>query len=290
MRVALLEDGSPGFIAHGGQLSAKGIYTALSGAMAQDQRLETIANNLANASTTGFKKDGLTFHEYVTANEKYPDSITVPRIAATVESFYDMQGGDRSYVDTKGTYSDLSQGALKNTGNSLDVAIEGKGFFEVSTPSGVQLTRNGAFKIDADGKLVTAEGYPVLKSGGNGGDATGRGIQLSGHNVTVGFSGEVFDGDAQVGKLSIVNVDQKDALQKVGNSLYTLKPNYNQTPHTTEDVKIHQGFLEMSNVNIVEEMTQMIQASRTFEATRNAIKAFDQMDEKLVNVVPKVTP
>jgi flagellar basal-body rod protein FlgF len=268
-------------------MSAKGIYSALSGAMAQNQRLETIANNLANANTTGFKKDMQTFSEYVTANEKPPEVLTVPRIPATIESFYDMQGGDRSYVDTAGTYSDHSQGALKNTEAPLDFAIEGKGFFEVATPSGVKLTRNGAFKIDSEGRLVNSEGFQVLKSGT--GDPAQRGIQLSGKNVTVGYGGEVFDGDNQVGKLSVVTVDNNDALQKVGSSLYGIKPNFNMTAKPADEFKMHQGFLEMSNVNIVNEMTDMIEASRTFESSRNAIKAFDQMDEKLVNVVPKTT-
>ncbi len=269
-------------------MSAKGIYSALSGAMAQSQRLETISNNLANASTTGFKKDTQTFSEYVTANEKMPDSITVPRITASVESFYDMQGGDRAYTDSAGTYSDFSQGALKNTEGNLDFALEGKGFFEVLTPDGVKLTRGGALKVDSESHLVTADGFLVLK-GGSGADPAQRAIQVSGKNLTVGFGGEIFDGENSVGKLSVVDVENRDALQKVGNSMYSLKPNYAATTKPAEEFKVHQGFLEMSNVNIVDEMTNMIQASRTFEANRNAIKAFDQMDEKLVNVVPKTT-
>ncbi len=271
----------------GGDVSAKGIYSALSGAMAQNQRLETISNNLANANTTGFKKDTQTFSEYVTANEKFPDSITVPRITASVESFYDMQGGDKSYVDSAGTFSDFSQGALKNTEAPLDLAVEGKGFFEVMTPAGVRLSRAGAFKMDNEGRLVNSDGNQVLKAGT--GDPAQRTIQLSGKNITVGYGGEIFDGETSVGKISIVDVENRDALQKVGNSLYSLKPNIATNVKPAEEFKIHQGFLEMSNVNIVDEMTNMIQASRTFEATRNAIKAFDQMDEKLVNVVPKTT-
>lgn len=267
-------------------MSAKGIYSALSGAIAQNQRLETISNNLANANTTAFKKDKQAFHEYVTANEKPPQVMTVPRITASVESFYDMQGGDRAYVDARGTYSDFSQGALKNTGGALDVAIEGSGLFEVLTPGGIRLTRNGAFKMDGDGRLVTNEGFPILKEGAN--DPAQRVIQLTGKNITVGFSGELYDGDEQVGKISVVEVDNKDVLQKQGSSLFALKPNYEATPRPANDFKLHQGFMEMSNVNIVEEMTDMIQASRVFEATQGAVKAYDQMDDKLVNIVPKV--
>lgn len=270
----------------GGQyMSAKGIYSALSGAMAQNQRLETISNNLANANTTAFKKDKQTFHEYVTANEKPPQVMTIPRITATVESFYDHQGGDRAYVDARGTYSDFSQGALKNTGGPLDVAIEGGGFFEVMTSNGVRLTRNGSFKIDGEGRLVNNEGHLVLREGGE--DPAQRSIRVSGQNLTVGYSGEIYDGDNQVGKISVVDFENKDSLEKQGSSLYALKPNYEDTRRPASEFKLHQGFLEMSNVNVVDEMTEMIQASRVFEATQNAVKAYDQMDEKLVNVVPK---
>src|SRR5690606_19386922 len=147
--------------------------------------------------TTGFKKDKQTFHEFVTANEKMPDVITVPRIPASVESFYDMQGGDRAYVDARGTYTDFVQGALKNTGGPMDFALEGEGFFEVLSPNGVRLTRNGAFKMDGNGRLVTNDGYPVLRNGA-GGDPAQRVIQLNGRNLTVSYSGEVWDGEEQV--------------------------------------------------------------------------------------------
>jgi flagellar basal-body rod protein FlgF len=265
---------------------SKGIYASLSGAMAQSQRLETIANNIANTSTTGFKKDETTFSEYLTANEKPPDVMNVPRIPASTESFYDMQGGDIGYVNSSGTYSDFSQGALKNTGGNFDVAIEGDGFFEVGTPSGVRFTRNGSFKVDGEGRLTTNDGYPVLSEGQ--GDPAQRAIKVGGRNVTISFAGEVYDGQQLVGRLSVVNAPNKDALQKQGNSLFGLKPNYTAPMQAAQNVKIHQGFVEMSNINIVEEMTDMIQTTRTFEANQAAMKAHDQLDEKLMNVVPKL--
>jgi flagellar basal-body rod protein FlgF len=266
-------------------MSSKGIYTALSGAMAQNQRLETIANNIANANTTGFKKDEQVFREYLTANEKVPDVIQVPRIPASVESFYDMQGGDKAYAESVGTYSNQSQGALKNTGGNLDLALEGKGFFEVATPSGVRFTRSGSFKTDGEGRLVTSEGFPVLAEGT--GDPAARAIRVTSPNVTVSYSGEVYDAGQLAGKISVVNVNNPDALQKQGSSLYSMKAPYNAPVLKANDIKIHQGFVEMSNVNIVEEMTNMISASRSFEAAQSAMKAFDSMDDKLVNQVPR---
>lgn len=266
---------------------SKGIYSSLSGAMAQNQRLETIANNIANSNTIGFKKDTAVFSEYVTAYEKAPDVIQVPRVPASIENFYDMQGGDKGYVNSSGTYSDFSQGALKNTGNTFDLAIEGDGFFEVYTPQGVRYTRNGSFKVDGEGRLVTNEGHLVLGEGA-GADPAQRAIRVTGRNVTVSYAGEIYDGQNLVGRLSMVKFDNKDALQKQGSSLYSLKGPYNITPLAANDVKVHQGFVEMSNINIVEEMTDMIVATRAFEANQSAMKAHDQMDEKLMNEVPRI--
>lgn len=267
-------------------MSNKGIFTALSGAMAQSSRLDTIANNIANAGTSAFKKDRQVFQEYLTANEKNPDVIQVPRVPASTESFYDMQGGDRGYVDSSGTFTDFQQGALKPTGSNFDLALEGPGFFEVLTPQGVKMTRNGQFRLDGQGRLVTKEGHPVLSQGA-GQDPEQRIIQLNGRNLTVSNNGDIYDNGQFAGTLSTVMVADKDSLKKVGNSYYTLKPNYPQELLPAEQAKVQQGFVEGSNVNIVEEMTDMISASRVFESTQKAMKAFDQMNEKLVNEVPK---
>src|SRR5690606_11946683 len=152
--------------------------------------------------------------------------------------------------------------ALSNTSNPLDVALEGKGYLEVATPAGVRFTRNGHLKIDADGRLVTRDGHPVLGEG-NAQDPAQRSIRVSGtRNLTISHSGEVYDGDQLVGRLSIVEVSNTDALQKQGSSLYALKQPYNVQVFNATDVKVHQGFTELSNVNVVEEMTDMILATR----------------------------
>lgn len=276
---------------------SKGIFTAVSGAMAQNARLDTIANNLANVNTPAFKRDSQVFREYLSAYEKEPGTITVPRVPASIESFYDMQGGDKSYVDLHGTFTDFTQGNLKSTGNPLDVAIEGEGFFEVLTPEGVRLTRSGSFSIDGDGRLVTKQGYPVLRDGGLGQDPATREIRFNGSSVVISSAGEVFDGNQSVGRLSLLNVGNRDALQKTGQSLYAFRDN--QDPQLSvagtnaetgdgADVKLHQGFLEGSNINVVREMTDMIAATRVFESTQKAIQAYDQMAGKVVNEVPKL--
>lgn len=267
-------------------MSSKGIYSAVSGAMAQASRLDTIANNLANVNTTAFKKDRQVFSEYLSTYERPDDSMKVPRVVASIESFYDMQGGDNAYVNPAGTYTNFQQGGLKNTGSPLDVALEGKGFFEVMTPEGVKWTRNGAFQIDNSGRLVTKEGLPVLREGA--GDPSQRIISLTSRNVTVSQSGEVFDGGNNLGRLAVMEFQNMDDLQKTGSSNYALKPNATSIPVPSRETRVHQGAIETSNVNVVEEMTDMITANRVFEAAQHAVKAHDQMDDKLINQVGKV--
>jgi flagellar basal-body rod protein FlgG len=266
----------------------KGVYTALSGAMAQSTKLDTIANNLANVNTPAFKRDQQLFQEYLTANEKPPEVIQVPRDVAAIESFYNMQGGDKSYVDTRGTFTDYSQGGLKPTGNSLDVAIDGKGFFEIATPSGVRLSRAGNFTLDGNGQLVTKDGHPVLKAGGPGEDPAGRTFRFQGTGpVSIADNGDVLQGTENLGKLSLINVANPDCLQKMGSSLYGFKPNMAPEMTNIANPSVRQGFLETSNVNIVQEMTDMIATNRVFESTQKAISAYDQMADKVVNVVGK---
>jgi flagellar basal-body rod protein FlgF len=267
-------------------MSAKGIYAAVSGAMAQSSRLDTIANNLANVNTTGFKKDRQVFSEYLSAYEKAPDLINLPRIPASIESFYDMQGGDTAYVNPAGTYTSFEQGGLRSTGSSLDVAIEGKGFFEVATPQGLRFTRNGSFAIDSTGRLVTKEGNPVLREGQ--GDPAQRTIQISSRQISISNRGDIMDEGQIIGRLSMVDLANPDDLQKVGNSNYALKANATTSPVAAPEARVQQGFIESSNVNVVEEMTDMITANRVFEAAQQAIKSIDQIDDKLINQVGKV--
>ncbi len=268
---------------------SKGIFTAVSGAMAQSAKLDTVANNLANVNTPGFKRDAQLFREYLTSYEKEPGMNGLPRIPASIESFYDMQGGDKSFVDLAGTSTDFSQGAIKQTGNPFDLAIDGTGFFEVLTPAGPRLTRTGALTIDAEGTLVTKQGYPILRDGGLGQDPATRLIKIEGNrNITFSTVGELFENGESIGRLSVLNVNNLDALQKTGNGLFTFRENINPELTVATDVKVNQGFLEGSNVNLIKEMTDMITATRVFESTQKAIQAYDQMNEKVVNDVPKL--
>lgn len=267
---------------------SKGIFTAASGAIAQSERLETISNNLANVSTPGFKRDQQVFKEYLSSFEKEPTAITVPRIPASIESFYDLQGGDKSFVDTAGTSTDHSQGHIKATGSPLDLALEGEGYFEVGAPDGVKLTRAGNFSIDGSGRLVTKQGFPVLLEGPPGSPTAAREIRLGKANVRITDAGEVFDGENSLGKISVVGVGNKDALHKFGQNLFGFRENLNAQTTTIAVPQMKQGYLEQSNVNVVKEMTEMIGATRVFESTHRAIQAYDQMAQKLISEVPKL--
>jgi flagellar basal-body rod protein FlgF len=275
----------------GVMMSTKGIYSALSGAMAQSTKMDTIANNIANVNTTGFKRDSQVFSEYLTANEKPSDVIAVPRDVAAIESFYNMQGADKSFVDTKGTYTDYSQGSLKNTGNKLDVGIDGRGFFEVMTPAGVRFTRAGNFTLDGTGQLVTKDGFPVLKSSEPGADPASRIFQVTGQgDVSISDNGEVYEGNQALGKLSVIDTVDKDSLRKQGMSLYGFKPGTENQSAPVLNPSLRQGFVEISNVNIVQEMTDMIQTQRVFESTQKVISAYDSMADKVSNVIGKTNP
>jgi flagellar basal-body rod protein FlgF len=270
-------------------MSTKGIYTALSGSLAQALKIDTIANNIANVNTTGFKRDQQTFNEYLTAMEKQPEVIQVPRVPASIESFYDMNGGDKSFVNAAGTYTNFEQGSLKSTGGKLDVAIDGKGFFEVSTPSGVLLTRAGNFTVDGNGQLVTKDGHSVLLEGANELPADQRTVRLTGQGQAyISDAGEVFEGERKLGKLSLVQVNNPDSLQKVGGNNYGFKTNMTPDVQAIAQPSLKQGFVELSNVNIVNEMTDMITAQRVFEGTQKAIQTYDSMADKLINVVGNV--
>lgn len=138
------------------------IWVPISGAIAQQRNVEQIANNVANANTPGFKKDKVVFKEYLAALEKGAEDVDLPQRDWKPEDFYRSNGVEDSFVKVDGTYTMHEQGQLTPTGNSFDFALNGQGFFEVLTPQGVRYTRKGNFTINAEGKLVTDQGFSIL--------------------------------------------------------------------------------------------------------------------------------
>ena len=139
----------------------KELWVPLSGAIAQQRKVETIANNVANANTTGFKRDELSFKEYLTTHEKGAD-IDLPNKEWAPKDFYKSYGAENAMVEVNASYTDFTQGQIKPTNNPLDIAINGPGFIEVLAPNGIRYTRNGALSINNNGELTTKDGFLVL--------------------------------------------------------------------------------------------------------------------------------
>src|SRR5690606_36897795 len=144
--------------------SMKNIWVPLSGQVAQQRKVETIANNVANANTVGFKKDQLVFKEHLTALTKGVDDIDIPRKEFSPADFYHTQGAENAMVAVDGSFTIFEQGTLIPTNNPLDVGLKGDGFLEVLTPTDVRFTRKGNLSLSKDGELVTDQGYRVLSA------------------------------------------------------------------------------------------------------------------------------
>ena len=303
----------------GGVSVASGIWTATSGAAARAQAVDVVANNLANADTMGFKKDELTFKEYLAANEREHLAVDVPRGPVTDKDLNPLDGRDQSFVVVHGTSTNFRPGSLRVTNQQLDMAVDGPGFFEVSTPSGIRFTRHGSFKLSTDGRLVTSEGFPVLTSqpggmaaqipntaqplanaqpgqGGpetQGGVAAGQGVGARFINlrdakgrVSISPKGEVFSGETLIGKLSVVEFADTRKLRKDA-SLTFENPDPSNIQQA-ERSQIRQGVLETSNVNPVEEMTNLIRANRLFEHDMKAMKTYGDLMQREVNDIGKL--
>jgi flagellar basal-body rod protein FlgF len=278
---------------------ASGIWTAASGAAAQALAVDTIANNLANADTLGFKKDITTFKEYLATLERDHPVTDIPRGPVKDKDFYPLDGRDQSFVVTNGTYTNFQQGGLRVTHGPLDLALDGPGFFEVSTPNGPRFTRQGTLKIAQDGRLVTSEGHPVLASQPAGLAATQGGVATQNDaarfislrdrpgTITINSVGELRVGDDLVAKLSVVEFQDNNKLRKSGGQLFENMDPQNFSTFPQRSV-VHQGVLEISNVNPVEEMTQMLKAQRLFEQDMKALRTYGELLGKEANDIGKL--
>jgi flagellar basal-body rod protein FlgF len=213
---------------------------SLSREMALQRQMNVVANNLANINTTGFKAENLLFEEY-----KMP-----------VASDRDFPSGNQqmSYTQDWATVHDLQPGPVMQTGNPLDVALQGPGFLSVQTPNGVRYTKDGSLEIDASGQLVDLNGYPVLGQGGP--------IQFdpSETDITIGEDGSISSSAGSKGKLAIAEFADPSALTRDGQNLWS-----GAAPVAPTQTRMIQGAIEKSNVSGVREMTQMIQVQRAYE-------------------------
>ena len=246
------------------------IYVSAAGALNHQKKLEILANNIANVNTTGFKKDRTTFRIYDLKSSP-TDNNTASDIAKS-EPFLPLPSG---------TEPVFSQGGMRLTGNTLDMAIEGEGFFTIQTPDGVRYTRNGSFNLNKDGVLVTKDGFSVLGDGGE--------IKIADDDkiFTVDDEGTVSVDEKQIGKLNIVDFSQPYALSKVGNTLFELKDKGSKEI-TAERFQVKQGYLELSNVDIITSMTEMIETFRGYESYQKVIKSIDDVNGKAINEIGRI--
>ena len=265
----------------------KGLWVPLSGALAQEKRVETIANNIANATTPGFKKDHITFKEYLTVFDKGYTDINLPDKEWSPEDFYRSYGAEESKVEVHGSFTDFKQGQLVPTGNPLDLALNGKGFFEILTPRGIRASRRGAFAFSSNGLLVDSQGNPVLsqqkRPSGEPENFEPRKIKLPRvGKISINLNGDIFLKDNKVGTLSIVSFNDIHTLKKEGNSYFINNNKANLIP-TAKNTTLHQGFIEGSNVNAISEMSELIKANRQFESIQRVLKAYDHIAGKTAN-------
>ena len=267
----------------------RGLYTAATGMIAEGVRTDTIANNLANANTTGYKRDDAVVAEFEPMLlRRIDDKSGEVNDVTSFKGFSINKGlpvvghlGLGAKVDEIST--DHAQGALQTTGNQLDMAIAGDGYFEVRTPQVVRYTRDGAFYRAADGRLVNTSGYDVL-------DTAGRNIIIPEENtvITVRPDGIILADDAEIGQLALVDFDNpRMSMLKEGNNLYRLQ---DPAPRArTAAGSIQQGVLERSNTNIVGEMVNLIASYRSYEASSKAVTTQDTLLDHAVNEVGRGT-
>ncbi|MCW9033386.1 MAG: flagellar basal-body rod protein FlgF [Alphaproteobacteria bacterium] len=238
------------------------LFIALSRQTTLRREMSTIANNLANMNTTGFKGEKTMFVEHL-IKSKDGDKIL---------------GTKLSYARDIAQYRNTMDGPVQNTGNPLDVAIHGDGYFTVETEQGTRYTRNGNFTINSEGQLTTKGGNPILS-------ATGAPFFFgpTDTNIHIAGDGTVSTSNGELGKLEVVTFENNQKLMKVANGLYTSKDD----PQPAETTAIVQGALEGSNVVPMLEMTRMIEVQRSYQSAANLVSKEDQRLKSLLSVISR---
>jgi flagellar basal-body rod protein FlgF len=228
----------------------------LSRQQALQRAMDVIANNVANSNTTGFKAERVLFENF----------LVEPNQETAINFVYD-----------KAMYRDTTQGAMAKTGNDLDVAINGDGYFAVNTDKGTRYTRSGSFMLNEQGEIVTANGERIA---GEGGQVLV--IPREANEVRIASDGTVSTNVGQVGRLEVLRFQNEQSLQEVGNGLYTSR----ETPTPAgSSATLAQGMIERSNISPVQEMTRMMEITRAYQQTQ---RMMDQEHERIRNAIQKL--
>lgn len=262
----------------------KGLYTAYTGMINEQKRLDVLSNNLANADTNGYKKEG-------TTSQTFADELAIKIKDTSSYGMAQKLGTMSMGVHIGETYTDYSQGNFKVTDNATDFALKGNGFFAISYTdkqgnSSVKYTRDGAFVVNRQGYLVTKDGDYVLNmNDARNGNANGR-IQVDPtKEIIVDEFGNIYQDGNVVGDIGVVDFEDYNYLAKYGENLYDL---VDGGAIVEADATVEQGTLEASNVNVVSEMVNMITITRAYQAGQKIINAVDETLDKAVNQVGTV--
>ena len=254
----------------------KSIYTPMSGALAQEKVMDIIANNLANINTVGYKSENVTFKLVEPQGEKfYKDPLPPANYKTDFEDLMPFHGNEIDYVEVSAVDRDNSQGPAIKTENTLDLMIEGKGYFTVNTPNGIRYTRDGALSLNQDGLISDKLGNPVMGE---------KGVILAREGFQVNSRGEVIVDEKIVDKIRLVDFKDESSLEKVGFNHY-FWPGSDSDVSANSTSMVRQGFLEGSNVSPIKNLTAMIVAHRSYEAYQKSIKNMDSMMEKSSNQI-----
>lgn len=251
-----------------------GSYIALSGIMAEESKLNAVTNNLSNVNTVGYKSDNTVFADFLSKKAMEVSDSGEPKPYI-----------DKVYPVSLYNYVNMSNGDLKKTGNQLDVAIHGSGFFVLKTPGGIKYTRDGSFSLNSGGELVSQDGYPVIGTNGKPIilDENGSNITIKGNgiiNVTDPSTGqELFQG-----RILTVGFKNPQYLSKYGDNMFS-STGKSGDPVQQKDFNLLQGYVEESNVNEIKGMVDMINISNTYSYMIDALKSFAQVDNYTINTV-----
>ncbi|MBO7357000.1 MAG: flagellar basal-body rod protein FlgF [Lachnospiraceae bacterium] len=255
----------------------KGLYTAYTGMINEQHRMDTLSNNLANSTTVGFKKEGSTSQAF---SDVLAYRLKDPTIGANIPK---RMGVNTPGVKIGENYTDYSQGSFKITDNSYDLALSGDGFFTIeftnkAGETSTKFTRDGSFTLTEEGWLVTKDGNFVMGDNGR--------IQIDPLKETkIDTTGTIYQDDVAVAKLRIVDFEDYNYLEKYGENL--LQPVEGAT-YQNPNIKVYQGYLEMSNVQIVTEMVDLIAITRQYEANQKIIQSYDKTLDIAANQLGRV--